>query len=106
MSSSDSVDIALKAFSVVRAKEAKTLVEMTQKLDTNMLSLAIPMIVDTIFHTLNPSLFSANTITALQDRRNSYSDVYRRKSFERVLQATILTSIVLMIGLIGISAAR
>lgn len=106
INSSETLNIALKAFSAARAKEAKTLVEMTQELDRNILSLAIPMIVDTIFHSLNPSIFSANTIAALQDRRNSYSDVYRRKGFERMLQVGILLTIFMGIGVFGLSAAR
>eukprot|EP01041_Mallomonas_annulata_P003810 gene3810-7580_t len=80
------IDKAIKIFSNERAKDTKSLVHMSRKLDGGFFSFVLPLIIDTILHNLAPWLFSPNSISSLQNEKLKFSQIQKRKRLDRVLQ--------------------
>jgi len=86
---SNDLGSALKAYSISRANEAKALVEVSQHFDKGLLHFLVPLIADRVLHKLLPSLFSPPLLTLMQDERNGFVQVRRRKLRERLVLATM-----------------
>lgn len=82
----DSIPKALQVYSKERAKEAKTMVEISKKLDGGFFQFVFPLIVDSIFHRIAPIVFKPNIISLIQNENLSYTQVRTRKRLDRVMQ--------------------
>ncbi|KAL7532979.1 hypothetical protein ACHAXR_004973 [Thalassiosira sp. AJA248-18] len=92
--SSNTMKEATHLFSRNRAYESKALVEISRDLDRpgllGVFTFIIPLVVDSIFNKLAPSIFSPNTIAMLQKSENTFRGLRRRKRLERVGQLATL----------------
>lgn len=77
-------------FSEIRAKEAKALVQLSQRLDRGFIYFILPLIIDRFFHKLCPNIFENTVLSCFQDERRSFTWTARRKALDRVLQGTII----------------
>lgn len=87
---------AIREFTEKRAKDAKTLVRLSRELDRpgtlGFITFILPIILDSIFSSMAPSIFNPNTITMLQREDLTFGEVARMKRKDRALQVTILVS--------------
>jgi hypothetical protein len=84
---------ALRTYSKLRAGEAKALVELSQHFDRGLLQFLLPLLLDRFLHKLLPAVFSPPMLTSMQDERNKFAPVRRRKHVERLLQGALLASL-------------
>lgn len=84
----DNVEEAIELFSNRRAPEARTLVQISRKLDGGFLTFILPLIVDSILHKLLPQVFSPNTLASLQNENRTFTEIRNRKRMDRVMQVT------------------
>eukprot|EP00597_Dinobryon_sp_UTEXLB2267_P018996 CAMPEP_0201111828 /NCGR_PEP_ID=MMETSP0812-20130820/76548_1 /ASSEMBLY_ACC=CAM_ASM_000668 /TAXON_ID=98059 /ORGANISM="Dinobryon sp., Strain UTEXLB2267" /LENGTH=478 /DNA_ID=CAMNT_0047374993 /DNA_START=108 /DNA_END=1540 /DNA_ORIENTATION=- len=77
---------ALAEYSLLRAKEARALVQLSRVFDGSLVRFVLPLIVDSFCHRMLPSVFSPPTISLMQNEKFTYTMVQRRKAWERVLQ--------------------
>ncbi|KAJ1409962.1 hypothetical protein B484DRAFT_413897 [Ochromonadaceae sp. CCMP2298] len=84
---------ALRTYSNLRAGEAKALVELSQHFDRGLLQFLLPLLLDRFLHKLLPAVFSPPMLTSMQDERNKFAPVRRRKHVERLLQGALLASL-------------
>mmetsp|Transcript_10577 Transcript_10577/g.13760 ORF Transcript_10577/g.13760 Transcript_10577/m.13760 type:complete len:600 (+) Transcript_10577:26-1825(+) len=84
----------VQEFSRLRAKEAKSLVEISRNLDRpgklGVLTFIFPLIVDSIFNKLAPSIFAPNIFGMLQNDALTFESIQRRKRIDRVSQSVAL----------------
>jgi hypothetical protein len=88
----------LRTYSQLRASEAKALVELSQHFDRGLLQFLLPLLVDRFLHKLLPAVFSPPTLTSMQDERNKFALVRRRKHIERLLQGALFTSFLAIVA--------
>jgi 2-polyprenyl-6-methoxyphenol hydroxylase-like FAD-dependent oxidoreductase len=88
----DDIPRAIQAFSDTRAPDVKALVHISRRLDGGFFSFVLPLIVDSIFNKLSPSLFKGNIISLLQKEELRFAEVLWIKRRERVLQALVVSS--------------
>lgn len=87
---SSNVKEALEDFSETRAKEAKALVYMSQRLDRGIIYFVLPLIIDRLFNKVFP-FFSTKTVIALmQDESLTFTQALRRKFLDRILQIGVV----------------
>jgi 2-polyprenyl-6-methoxyphenol hydroxylase-like FAD-dependent oxidoreductase len=94
----DNVPAALAKYSSLRAKDTEAIVQMSVKFDGGFFSFVLPLIVDSVMHKALPFLFSPNSLAAIQNPKLKYSQIRRRKRFDRVLQFALLGSVVAAIS--------
>ena len=103
----NSIKEATHLFSKQRAAESKALVEISRELDRpgllGVFTFIIPLVVDSIFNKLAPTIFSPNTIAMLQKSENSFQGIRRRKRVERLGQLATLGS---LFGAFGIGSKQ
>ena len=89
-----SVPEAVHLFSKKRAKESESLVKISRELDRpgklGFLTFILPLIMDSIFHGMLPKIFAPNTISMLQKEGITFTDVKRRKRFDRLGQIALI----------------
>ena len=89
---------AIREFSRRRAKESETLVRISRDLDRPGLigafTFIIPIILDSIFHGINPKLFAPNVISMLQRDDLTFNQIARRKRLDRTVQVAVLGCLV------------
>jgi len=68
-------------------------VTLSRSFDGGFLTFVLPLIIDSIFHKLAPWLFMPNTIQMLQKEDWSFSDIEKRKWVDRVMQGTVIASV-------------
>lgn len=90
----DVIEKAVPLFTRKRAKDAEALVKLSRSLDGGFLTFVLPLIVDSILNRALPWLFSQNTITSLQDQDRSFSDIWRTKLKDRILQGILGSAVV------------
>ena len=78
--------IALKVYSSTRAKDTEALVKISRRLDGGFLTFVLPLILDSLFHKIAPSIFGTNTISMIQNENMSFSQVRLKKRRDRLLQ--------------------
>jgi kynurenine 3-monooxygenase len=81
---------ALPIYTAERAIEAKSMVQLSKRLDGGFFSFIFPLIIDSIFHKLFPKIFFPNVIASFQNEKYSFSEVARRKRLDRVMQAVAI----------------
>jgi kynurenine 3-monooxygenase len=85
---------AIRAFSRRRAAESKALVRVSRDLDRpgklGVITFLIPIILDSIFSKFLPQLFTPNVINMLQREGLTFTQVARRKRFDRIGQLAIV----------------
>ena len=90
----DDVEKALGEYSALRAKEAKAMVQISQRLDgpgiQTLLFFVLPLIVDNLLHKSLPWLISPNTLSSLQNEKKSFTEIRLRKRIDRVVQFGLL----------------
>ena len=90
----DDLELALAEYSGARAKEAKAMVQMSQRLDgpgiQTLLFFVLPLIVDNVLHKSLPWLFSPNTLSSLQNEKRTFTDIRLRKRIDRIMQFSLL----------------
>ena len=86
-------NIAFPTYTKRRATDAKSLVTLSRSFDGGFLTFVLPLIIDSIFHKLAPWLFMPNTIQMLQKEDWSFSDIEKRKWVDRVMQGTVIASV-------------
>jgi len=88
---------ALAEFSRTRAKESEILVRISRGFDRpgalGTASFVVPLILDSIFNKLAPSIFGPNTITLLQRDGITFRGALWRKRRDRTLQALVLLTV-------------
>mmetsp|Transcript_66994 Transcript_66994/g.160524 ORF Transcript_66994/g.160524 Transcript_66994/m.160524 type:complete len:571 (+) Transcript_66994:70-1782(+) len=86
----DDVARAAKLFSKQRAEDARALVRISRSFDgpgkIGTARFVIPLLMDSLFNKAAPWVFSPPVLRALQDERNTFSGLERRKRWERFLQ--------------------
>lgn len=82
----DKLEPALEEFSRERAKEARAMVQISQRLDGGFVTFVLPLIIDNILHKAVPWLFSPNTLSSLQNEKATFTQVRTRKRIDRILQ--------------------
>lgn len=80
----------LKRYSDLRAKDAEALVVLSRTLDGGFFSFVLPLIIDSIFNKLLPSVFSPNIISNFMNERLSFAQIRTMKRKERVAQSAII----------------
>lgn len=92
--STSSIGEAIRQFSKKRAKESEVLVKLSRGLDHpgtfGTLRFIIPLIVDSIFHSLAPQLFAPNTLAMFQKEGVTFVGIRRRKWIDRVGQGAVV----------------
>lgn len=89
-------DIAasVREFSNRRAADSRALVRISRDLDrpgrVGFFTFILPLILDSIFHGLVPSLFAPNIIAMLQRENYSFKQVARRKRLDRIVQVVVI----------------
>jgi len=95
--SSNNMIEAIHEFSRRRAKDSETLVKISRELDRpgflGTITFIIPIILDSIFNKINPTLFAPNIISMLQRDDMTFNQVARRKRLDRTIQVAILCSL-------------
>ena len=91
-SNSQTLASSLSDFSDIRSKEAKALVEISQRFDRGILYFLVPLLVDRFFQKLLPNIFEGSIISMFSDETKSFTQTLKRKSWERVLQFAMITS--------------
>ena len=86
-------NIAFPTYTKRRATDAKSLVTLSRSFDGGFLTFVLPLIIDSIFHKIAPWLFMPNTIQMLQKEDWSFSDIEKRKWLDRVMQGTVIASV-------------
>ena len=93
----EELDAALQAFSDKHKKNAKALVTMQRSFDgkgpVGFLTFVLPIILDTLFNKLIPSVFSPNGIQMLQRADLTFEAIARIKRRDRALQVLTLTTL-------------
>lgn len=84
---------ALQSFTEERAKQAKALVKMSQRLDRGFVYFILPIIIDSIFHKSFPWLFEKSIVSCLQDERRSFTEVLQRKQIDRFMQLSVVITV-------------
>lgn len=84
--------VALKKYSNERAKEAKALVRISQRMDRGFVYFILPLIIDRLFHQAFPWLFESTTISCMQDERKKFTQTLRRKMVDRIVQLAMVSS--------------
>ena len=103
---------AAAAFTAARAHDARCLVRISRGFDgSGKLGTArflLPLLLDIQLNKLLPRLFSPPMLRALQDERNSFSGLVRRKRLERGALALLVAAagLLLRVGLASIAAWR
>lgn len=87
--SKDDVPTALRDYSARRGKEARALVEISQRLDGGFLAFVLPLLVDTWCNSKAPWLFAPSMLRILQDEKLSFSFIQLRKRMDRAMQAAM-----------------
>jgi len=108
---SNTIHEALKKFSKKRAKEVKTLVQISRSLDRpgfiGAFTFIIPIILDSIFQRLPiGKLFKPNTLALFQQPNMSFTAIRRRKRLDRALQLSIIGSVLWGMSRIGLFGLR
>jgi len=109
---SDSIHEALQTFSKKRAKEVKTLVQISRSLDrpgfVGAFTFIIPIILDSIFQRLPfiGKLFKANTLALFQQPNMSFTGIRNRKRLDRFVQLSIIGSVLWGMSKIAIFGVR
>lgn len=103
LDSTSSTGEAIRLFSKRRAKDSEILVKLSRGLDhpgtIGALRFILPLIVDSIFHSVAPRLFAPNTLAMFQKEGMSFVSIRRRKWIDRVSQGIILGSAVYGLGM-------
>jgi len=102
---------ALPLYSMRRAPQAECLVRLQRRFDqpTDLrfaLAFVLPIVLDSIFHKMLPSVFAPGTLALCQDGEFSFTQIRRRKFRDRVAQAIVLGTIVLAVGALTTATAR
>ena len=91
---------AVHAYSKEQAPEAKALVRLSRELDRpgtlGWLTFLLPLILDSIFFKLLPSVFTPNVIRMLQNGDYTFQQVAVRKRWDRLGQVTIIGLVLAM----------
>lgn len=82
---------ALRAFSTMRAKEGKALVQMSQRMDRGFIYFILPLIIDKVFHNALPWLFEKSLVGCMQDESKTFTQVMRRKRIDRIMQISVFS---------------
>lgn len=94
---------AVHEFSRRRAKDAETLVKISRDLDRpgllGTITFIVPIILDSIFHKINPKWFAPNVISMLQREDLTFTQVANRKRQDRAVQVAVLGSAVTLLTL-------
>jgi kynurenine 3-monooxygenase len=96
--SNDDVGKALKLFSDARGKEARAMVQISKRLDGGFLTFVLPLLIDNLLHKKLPKIFSANTLSSLQNENATFTQIRFRKRVDRVLQVLLLGTIATGLG--------
>ena len=86
---------ALKQYIDSHKRNVETLVKMSRTFDGGFLSFILPIILDTLFHKILPSVFSTNCIRMLQKHELPFAQAGAIKRKDRALQVSILALVVL-----------
>ena len=90
----DNVEQALAEYSSMRAKEARAMVQISQRLDgpgiQTFLFFVLPLLVDNYLHNSLPWLFSPNTLSSLQNEKMKFTEIRYRKRIDRFMQFGLL----------------
>ena len=90
----DNVEQALAEYSSMRAKEARAMVQISQRLDgpgiQTLLFFVLPLLVDNILNSQLPWLFSPNTLSSLQNEKKTFTEIRLRKRVDRIMQFGLL----------------
>jgi hypothetical protein len=93
-STNNKIPQAIQHFTKQHANDSKTLVRISRELDRpgklGFITFILPIILDSIFSTKFPNLFSPNTITMLQNENLKFTQVAAIKRHDRLLQASII----------------
>ncbi|CAE8632368.1 unnamed protein product [Polarella glacialis] len=86
---------ALSLYSKRRAPEARSLVECQRIFDQPTplrfaLAFVLPLVLDSIFHGMLPSIFAPGLLALFQDGEYTFTEARRRKRLDRLGQAVIL----------------
>jgi hypothetical protein len=96
--STDNLSDAVHLFSKERAPEAVALVKVSRELDRpgklGFITFILPIILDSIFHKLAPKVFEPNNIQMLQRTSYSFCRLQKRKTLDRIMQASIIGTVV------------
>ncbi|CAM9549319.1 unnamed protein product [Chrysoparadoxa australica] len=99
----DDLSQALPLFSKKRAKEAKTLVNLSRSFDhTGIKStflFVVPIILDSILSKWFPKLIATNTISMLQRADLSFTQIARRKWLDRLAECILVTAMLSAVSL-------
>lgn len=86
---------ALQQYTDSHKRNVETLVKMSRTFDGGFLSFILPIILDTLFHKILPSVFSTNCIRMLQKHELPFAQAGAIKRKDRALQVSILALVVL-----------
>ena len=89
------VDEALQRYTDLHKRNVETLVKMSRTFDGGFLTFILPIILDTLFHKILPSVFSTNCIRMLQKHELPFAEAGAIKRKDRSLQVSILALVVL-----------
>lgn len=89
--------LAFQQFSQERAKEAKALVSMSQRMDRGFVYFILPLIIDSICHKFAPWLFEKSVVSCMQDESRSFTQILKRKQQDRLLQLTAVSVLSMII---------
>ena len=91
----DGLGEALQAFTDAHRRNAETLVKMSRSFDGGFVFFVLPIILDSIFHKLLPSVFSTNSIRMLQKHDLPFEQAGAIKRKDRALQISLLSLVLL-----------
>ena len=103
---------AAAAFTDARAEDARALVRISRSFDgagrLGTARFVLPLLLDIQLNKLLPWLFSPPTLRALQDERNAFAALARRKRYERVVLAGLVAAAaaLLRVALVCLGAWR
>jgi len=102
---------ALPLYSQRRAPEARCLVECQRRFDqpTDLrfaLAFVLPLVLDSIFHKMLPSVFAPGLLGLFQDGALSFRQARRRKRLDRLGQVAVLGTALAAAGATAALAAR
>lgn len=89
---------ALIAYSNERAKEAKALVQMQQRMDRGLLYFLVPLLLDRFFNKMFPKVFDGPVISSFSDETKTFTETLRRKTKDRFIQLTAISSLFVVLA--------
>jgi len=99
----DTIPKALQLFSNRRSGDSEALVKMSRNMDRPgklfFVTFVLPIILDGIFHKIAPKIFGPNMFGMFQRQDIGFKQIQRKKRLDRVVQITIIGSVVATMGI-------